>query len=155
MKNSPKTTIGKLNEKGGDPCNGLQAVKSYQNGVQVFWPEEGNEANDFFSYEELVDQKINALDLPNNPRLKPMNAAGHKIESSASDAVLQRKPARNEIVITRLFDAPREMLAWEVWTKPEFIMQWWGPKNFTSPSCRIDLRGGRILSLPHAISRWP
>ena len=115
--------------------------KKYQNGIQVFWPDEGNEVNDFFSYEDLVDQKINALDLLNNPRLYLMNATSHKIESSASGCSFATKTCENEIVITRLFDAPRE-LAWEVWTKPEFIMQWWGPKNFTSPSCTIDLRVG-------------
>ena len=128
--------------------------KKYQNGIQVFWPDEGNEVNDFFSYEDLVDQKINALDLLNNPRLYLMNAASHKIESSAAGCSFATKTCENEIVITRLFDAPRE-LAWEVWTEPEFIMQWWGPKNFTSPSCTIDLRvGGSYLycmRLPMAV----
>jgi len=49
------------------------------------------------------------------------------------------------LVITRIFDAPRE-LVWKAWTDPKFVMQWWGPKGFTSPSCQIDLRvGGRYL----------
>ncbi|HUI73255.1 MAG TPA: SRPBCC domain-containing protein, partial [Spirochaetia bacterium] len=49
------------------------------------------------------------------------------------------------LVITRIFDAPRE-LVWKAWTDPRFVMQWWGPKGFTSPSCKIDLRvGGRYL----------
>lgn len=50
-----------------------------------------------------------------------------------------------ELVITRIFDAPRE-LVWKAWTDPEHLMRWWGPKCFTSPSCKIDLRvGGRYL----------
>jgi len=49
------------------------------------------------------------------------------------------------LVITRIFDAPRE-LVWKAWTDPSLVMRWWGPKGFTSPSCKIDLRvGGRYL----------
>jgi uncharacterized protein YndB with AHSA1/START domain len=45
---------------------------------------------------------------------------------------------------TRIFDAPRA-LVWKAWTTPEYVMQWWGPRGFTSPVCRIDLRvGGRF-----------
>ena len=53
---------------------------------------------------------------------------------------------QQELVITRVFDAPRE-LVWKAWTEPERFMQWWGPKGFTSPVCKIDLRvGGKYLS---------
>ncbi len=49
------------------------------------------------------------------------------------------------VVITRTFDAPRE-LVWKAWTEPERFMRWWGPKIFTSPMCEIDLRiGGKYL----------
>ncbi|MEI6460087.1 MAG: SRPBCC domain-containing protein [Pseudomonadota bacterium] len=45
---------------------------------------------------------------------------------------------------SRVFDAPRA-LVWKAWTTPEYVMQWWGPKGFTCPLCRIDLRiGGRF-----------
>jgi uncharacterized protein YndB with AHSA1/START domain len=44
-----------------------------------------------------------------------------------------------------MIDAPRE-LVWKAWTNPEHLMRWWGPKNFTSPSSKIDLRvGGKYL----------
>ena len=47
--------------------------------------------------------------------------------------------------ITRVYDAPRQ-LVWKAWTEPRFVMQWWGLKGFTSPSCKIDLRlGGQYL----------
>ncbi len=49
------------------------------------------------------------------------------------------------LTITRVFDAPRELM-WKAWTNPELFKQWWGPSNFTSPSCKIDLRvGGKYL----------
>jgi uncharacterized protein YndB with AHSA1/START domain len=55
------------------------------------------------------------------------------------------KSAKQEIAITRVFDAPRE-LVWKMWTEPEQMKQWWGPKNFTAPVCRMDLRvGGKYL----------
>ncbi len=46
-----------------------------------------------------------------------------------------------DLIITRLFDAPRE-LVWEAWTVPERLKHWWGPVGFTSPVSRIDLRVG-------------
>ncbi|MEK6697410.1 MAG: SRPBCC domain-containing protein, partial [Nitrospirota bacterium] len=51
------------------------------------------------------------------------------------------KPVERELVITRIFDAPRN-LVWKAWTEPERLMRWWGPKNFTSPFSTIDLRAG-------------
>ena len=49
------------------------------------------------------------------------------------------------MVITRVFDAPRE-LVWRAWTEPKYVMQWWGPKGFTAPVCQMDFRvGGRSL----------
>jgi uncharacterized protein YndB with AHSA1/START domain len=50
-----------------------------------------------------------------------------------------------DLVITRIFDAPRE-LVWKAWTEPEHFKRWWGPKDYTSPVCEIDLReGGKYL----------
>jgi uncharacterized protein YndB with AHSA1/START domain len=55
------------------------------------------------------------------------------------------QPAKRELVITRIFDAPRE-LVWQAWTDPKQIVKWWGPKNFTAPVAKIDLRvGGKYL----------
>lgn len=49
------------------------------------------------------------------------------------------------MVVTRIFDAPRE-LVWKAWTEPKYVMQWWGPKGFTSLVCKIDFRvGGKFL----------
>jgi len=56
-----------------------------------------------------------------------------------------------EFVITRLFDAPRE-LVWEVWTKPEHIARWWGCDQATITVCESDLRPGgkwrNVLRMP-------
>ena len=43
------------------------------------------------------------------------------------------------MVVTRVFDAPRE-LVWRAWTDPKYIMQWWGPKgaHTLSSTLRLD-----------------
>jgi uncharacterized protein YndB with AHSA1/START domain len=48
---------------------------------------------------------------------------------------------KNDLVITRIFDAPRE-LVWKAWTDPKHVDQWWGPHGFTNPLCEWDARPG-------------
>ncbi|HZY22852.1 MAG TPA: SRPBCC domain-containing protein [Beijerinckiaceae bacterium] len=50
-------------------------------------------------------------------------------------------PATAEFVITRVFDAPRE-LVWKAFTDPERMRQWWGPKGFSVIASKMDLRPG-------------
>ena len=55
------------------------------------------------------------------------------------------KEKEYELVLTRIFDAPRELL-FKVWTDPKHVSQWWGPHGFANPICELDLRpGGTIL----------
>ena len=52
---------------------------------------------------------------------------------------------KEDLVVTRIIDAPVE-LVWKTWTDPEHVMRWWGPKYYTSPSCKIDFReGGKYI----------
>ena len=54
-------------------------------------------------------------------------------------------PSEMEIRMTRLFDAPRQ-LVFEAMTKPEHVKRWWGRlgEGYSVPVCEIDLRvGGR------------
>jgi uncharacterized protein YndB with AHSA1/START domain len=39
--------------------------------------------------------------------------------------------ADREVVLTRVFDAPRRMV-WEAWTDPKQVALWWGPKGFST-----------------------
>jgi uncharacterized protein YndB with AHSA1/START domain len=55
-------------------------------------------------------------------------------------------PIDREILITRVFDAPRE-LVFAAWTEPESVVRWWGPKGYSSFDCEIDLRIGGVFSL--------
>jgi uncharacterized protein YndB with AHSA1/START domain len=50
----------------------------------------------------------------------------------------------NEIVITRVFEAPQK-LVFKAWTEPERMQRWWGPNGFTMPYCTVDLRPGGVI----------
>ncbi len=62
-------------------------------------------------------------------------------QSSSVDSSLT-----GELVITRVFDAPRS-LVFKAWTQPEHMMRWWGPKGYTTPTCEMDVRPGGALRL--------
>jgi uncharacterized protein YndB with AHSA1/START domain len=53
----------------------------------------------------------------------------------------QQNVQKEDLVITRIIDAPLE-LVWRAWTEPEHVKRWWGPKDYSSPTCKIDLREG-------------
>lgn len=64
---------------------------------------------------------------------------------SARQSSSAKLPITEDLVITRVFDAPREDV-WKAWTDPKRLMRWWGPKGFTTPVCDMDLRvGGKYL----------
>src|SRR4029079_1916926 len=46
-----------------------------------------------------------------------------------------------EIVLTRLLDAPRE-LVFDAFTRPEHLKEWWGPGGFTNTIQEMDVRPG-------------
>ncbi|HXV65021.1 MAG TPA: SRPBCC domain-containing protein, partial [Vicinamibacteria bacterium] len=51
-------------------------------------------------------------------------------------------PTDREVVMTRIFDAPRT-LVFEAWTRCEHVKRWMiGPEGWTMPICEIDLRPG-------------
>ena len=51
-------------------------------------------------------------------------------------------PTDREIVMTRVFDAPRRLI-WDAHTKPELVKRWMlGPPGWSMPLCEIDLRVG-------------
>jgi uncharacterized protein YndB with AHSA1/START domain len=46
-----------------------------------------------------------------------------------------------ELVLERVFDAPRE-LVWATFTEPEHVQRWWGPKGTTTTVVEMDVRPG-------------
>lgn len=51
-----------------------------------------------------------------------------------------------DLVITRVFDAPRDVV-WKAWTDPGEMAKWWGPHGFTTPVCKMDVRPGGAIEL--------
>jgi uncharacterized protein YndB with AHSA1/START domain len=58
------------------------------------------------------------------------------------------------ISITRLFDAPRE-LVFDAMTKPEHIVRWWGMlgDGYSVPVCEVDLRPGGAWKFVNAFPK--
>src|SRR3981081_998521 len=50
-------------------------------------------------------------------------------------------PSDREIVLTRVFDAPRT-LVYDALTKPELLKRWFGPRGWSLTECDVDLRVG-------------
>jgi uncharacterized protein YndB with AHSA1/START domain len=57
--------------------------------------------------------------------------------------IMQGDTTDREIVLSRVFDAPRERV-WEAMTHPEQVVNWWGPRGFTTTIEVMDLRPGGV-----------
>ena len=57
-------------------------------------------------------------------------------------------PSDREIVMTRAFDAPRE-LVFEAHSKCEHLENWWGPRKYTLEVCELDFRPGGKYRFVH------
>ena len=59
-----------------------------------------------------------------------------------TEALKVTTPTEREIAMTRLFDAPRQ-LVFDALTKPELFTRWLlGPPGWSLPVCQIDLKVG-------------
>ena len=62
-----------------------------------------------------------------------------------------------DFVISRVLDAPRE-LVWKVFSEPERMKEWWGPKGFTVIASKMDFRPGGIyhygMQAPNGAAMW-
>ncbi|MBV9865288.1 MAG: SRPBCC domain-containing protein [Abitibacteriaceae bacterium] len=77
-----------------------------------------------------------------------MTAANPSLETTDTEPCPLAQPASSvkEVVITRILDAPRH-LVFRLWTEPEHVAQWWGPKGFTNPVCELDVRSGGAIRI--------
>lgn len=53
------------------------------------------------------------------------------------------EPGKQEVVITRLFDAPRELI-FKTITDSNLVGQWWGPARFTTIVDKMDMKPGGL-----------
>ena len=71
-----------------------------------------------------------------------------------SDTFAVTTPSDDEIRLTRLFAAPRE-LVFAAMTEPEHVKRWWGNlgDGYSVPVCEIDLRPGGARCCPRSERR--
>jgi uncharacterized protein YndB with AHSA1/START domain len=68
------------------------------------------------------------------------------METKTKQDEKQRESLYNDIVINRVFDLPISKV-WQAWTDADEFKKWWGPKDFTCPSSKMEARvGGKYLS---------
>ena len=53
------------------------------------------------------------------------------------------EPGKQQFTITRIFDAPRQ-LVFKTYTDPKLIPQWWGPRYLTTTVDKMDVRPGGL-----------
>ena len=67
------------------------------------------------------------------------------------------KTESKDFVISRVFDAPRDLL-WQCFTDPEHMKRWWGPKGFKIIASNMDLRVGGTyhygMKAPDGSAMW-
>lgn len=54
--------------------------------------------------------------------------------------------ARQELILTRIFGAPRS-LVFKTWTDKNHMARWWGPRGFANPVCEMDVRPGGLIRI--------
>jgi uncharacterized protein YndB with AHSA1/START domain len=59
----------------------------------------------------------------------------------SADASLPSPQASPELIITRVFNVPRQ-LVWNAWRDPKQMAQWMGPREFTACNLEGDFRPG-------------
>ena len=69
-----------------------------------------------------------------------MGASGNKLTVTT--------PSDKEIVSTRVFDAPRD-LVFEAHSSCEHMSHWWGPRKYEFVSCELDFRPGGAWRIVH------
>src|ERR671919_13844 len=69
-----------------------------------------------------------------------MAASGNKLKVTT--------PSDKEIAMSRVFDAPRD-LVFEAHTSCEHLSNWWGPRKYEIVSCEIDFRPGGAWRIVH------
>jgi hypothetical protein len=59
----------------------IVSSKKMENGIVVFWDEKGEKKYESFNYSELIDMKINALDLLDHPKSYKVDKSAHVVIS--------------------------------------------------------------------------
>ncbi len=70
------------------------------------------------------------------------------MDPEKTSAMTMTLPSDKEIVITRVFDAPRA-LVFQAYIDPALIPRWWGPRGVTTIVDKMDVRPGGVWRYIH------
>ena len=68
------------------------------------------------------------------------------MSASNSGSGARANLGERELVMTRVFDRPREIV-FKAWTDPKRVAEWWAPQRFTTPVCEVDARPGGAIRI--------
>jgi uncharacterized protein YndB with AHSA1/START domain len=74
-------------------------------------------------------------------RIKVYAIDGNEQNLDRLVAHLAKGPAPRPFIISRTFDAPRELM-WKAWSERRRLMEWFGPQGFKVPAAKMDFRPG-------------
>ncbi len=140
-----------VEHEGARYCHRCKVTEAVPNRRLAYtWRYEGYAGDSLVTFELFVEGKRTRLRLthegletfPKLPAFAKANfAAGWtEIVGTSLKNFVEGRHA-GEMILTRVFDAPRELM-WKLWTEREHIGKWWGPKGFTLPGCEMDFRPG-------------
>lgn len=116
------------------------------------WRYAGHEGDSLVTYELFADGSQTRLKLtheglesfPKTPPFARKNfLGGWTFLSGALKDYVESDTAGRDIVVSRIFDAPRELI-WEAMTNPQHVVHWWGPRGFTDTVEEMDVRPGGV-----------
>jgi uncharacterized protein YndB with AHSA1/START domain len=65
-----------------------------------------------------------------------------------AETIFTIKREERQVVMERVFDAPRETV-WKAMTDPDSIKQWWGPRYLTTTIDKMDVKPGGVWRFIH------
>jgi uncharacterized protein YndB with AHSA1/START domain len=129
-------------------CKVTEAIP--QKKIAYTWRYDGHEGDSLVTFELFADGDKTRLKLthegletfPKTPAFARTNfEAGWTSITSQLQQFVEEKAVDREFVISRTFDAPRDVV-WKAWTERERLMEWFGPKGFTMIAAKLDFRPG-------------
>jgi uncharacterized protein YndB with AHSA1/START domain len=130
-------------------CKVTEAVP--QKKIAYTWRYHGHEGNSLVTFELFADGDKTKLKLthegletfpktPAHARLNYLEGGTQLLGTSLKEYV---ENVDREIVITRDFNAPSD-LVWEAMTNPKHVVNWWGPRGFSTTIETMDFRVGGV-----------